>query len=136
MEKAFVEYAYDVVSNSKQPLSLREIFEKALKLSGLALDEDAKLTKMSKLYMSMSEDERFVLMDKKWDLSERHSFSQIHKNDVDLDDDEEEEDMDEEEKEYLREESGEEAEEEFEEESDDLDFDKKNPDEDEDDDLL
>lgn len=135
MEKAFIEYAYDVVSNSKQPLSLREIFEKALKLSGLSLDEDAKLTKMSKLYMSMSEDERFVLMDKKWDLSERHSFSQIHKNDVDLDD-EEEEDMDEEEKEYLREESGEEAEEEFEEESDDLDFDKKNPDEDEDDDLL
>ena len=135
MEKAFVEYAYDVVSNSKEPLSLREIFDKALKLSGLSLDEDAKLTKMSKLYMSMSEDERFVLIDKKWDLSDRHSFSQIHKNDVDLDD-EEEEDMDEEEKEYLREESGEEAEEEFEEESDDLDFDKKNPDEDEDDDLL
>lgn len=135
MEKAFVEYAYDVVSNSKEPLSLREIFDKALKLSGLSLDEDAKLTKMSKLYMSMSEDERFVLIDKKWDLSARHSFSQIHKNDVDLDD-EEEEDMDEEEKEYLREEAGEEAEEEFEEESDDLDFDKKNPDEDEDDDLL
>ncbi len=135
MEKAFVEYAYDVVSNSKEPLSLREIFDKALKLSGLSLDEDAKLTKMSKLYMSMSEDERFVLIDKKWDLSDRHSFSQIHKNDVDLDD-EEEEDMDEEEKEYLREEAGEEAEEEFEEESDDLDFDKKNPDEDEDDDLL
>lgn len=135
MEKAFVEYAYDVVSNSKEPLSLREIFDKALKLSGLSLDEDAKLTKMSKLYMSMSEDERFVLIDKKWDLSDRHSFSQIHKNDVDLDD-EEEEDMDEEEKEYLREEAGEEAEEEFEEESDDLDFDKKNPDEDEDDELL
>jgi len=135
MEKAFVEYAYDVVSNSKEPLSLREIFDKALKLSGLSLDEDAKLTKMSKLYMSMSEDERFVLIEKKWDLSDRHSFSQIHKNDVDLDD-EEEEDMDEEEKEYLREEAGEEAEEEFEEESDDLDFDKKNPDEDEDDDLL
>lgn len=124
MEKAFVEYAYDVVSNSKEPLSLREIFDKALKLSGLSLDEDAKLTKMSKLYMSMSEDERFVLIDKKWDLSDRHSFSQIHKNDVDLDD-EEEEDMDEEEKEYLREEAGEEAEEEFEEESDDLDFDKR-----------
>ena len=122
--KAFIEYAYDVLSESKKPLTFNELFKKTLALSGLKLSEDETYIKMANLYTSLSEDSRFALLDKKWDLSDRHSFSELHENDIDIDEDEDEEEMDEEEKKYLREESGEDSDEDDESESDDIDFDK------------
>lgn len=121
-EKSFIEYAYDVMSTSKEPLSFKELFDKALLASGLELKDAELKLKMSKLYTSLSVDGRFVNVDGLWDLSSRHTFSQIHKGHEDFDDDEDE--ADEEEKELLRQELGEEDEDDNEPESDDLDFDK------------
>ena len=133
--KAFIEYAFEVLSQSKKPLAFNELFKKTLTLSGLKLGEEETYAKMASLYTELSEDSRFALLDKKWDLSDRHSFSELHENDVDIDEEEDEEEMDEEEKKYLREESGEDAEEDDESESDDIDFDKKNEDEDDEEDF-
>ncbi len=122
MSKSFIEYAYDVISSSDKPLALKDIFEKALELSELKLSAADQKLKMAKLYTSLTVDGRFVLVDGKWDLSERYTFSQIHSSDVDFDDEDDE--ADEEEKELLRQELGEEQEDDNEPESDDLDFDK------------
>ena len=120
--KPFIEYAYDVMSASKEPLTFKELFEKTLELSGLELDQNAMKVKMSKLYTSLADDSRFALIDKKWDLSDRHSFSELHEKDVDYDEEDDDE-TDEEEKELLRQELGEEDDDDNEQESDDLDFD-------------
>ena len=120
--KPFIEYAYDVLSKSKEPLTFKELFEKSLELCELKLDQDALKVKMSKLYTSLTDDSRFALIDKKWDLSDRHSFSELHEKDVD-EYDEEDDEVDEEEKELLRQELGEENDDDNEQESDDLDFD-------------
>ena len=130
-EKSFVEYAYEVMSQSPTPLTFKELFDKTLELSGLELSQAELKTKMAKLYTSISVDERFANVDGNWDLSSRHTYSQIHKGYEEFDEDEEE--ADEEEKELLRQELGEEEEEDSDNESDDLDFDKpqNNTDEDE-----
>jgi len=120
--KSFIEFAYDAMSTSSTPLTFKDLFDKTLELSGLELSSADLKTKMSKLFTSLSIDERFVLVDGCWDLSSRHTFSQIHKADEEYDDEEDE--ADEEEKELLRQELGEEQEEDSEHESDDLDFDK------------
>lgn len=122
-EKSFIEYAYDVLSESKEPLSFKELFEKTLERSGLKLSNNDLKVKMSKLYTSLSVDSRFVMFDKLWDLSSRHTFSQIHQNDNDFDEDEDDE-TDEEEKDLLRQELGEESDDDSDRESDDIDFDK------------
>ena len=121
-EKSFIEYAYEVLASSKKPLTFKELFEKTLEASGLELTQNELKLKMSKLYTSLSVDGRFVLVEGSWDLSSRHTFSQIHQGDEDFDEDEDE--ADEEEKELLRQELGEEQEDDRESESDDIDFDK------------
>ena len=120
-EKSFVEFAYEVMSSSKTPLSFKELFDKTLEASGLTLNQNELKTKMSKLYTSVSVDERFTNIDGKWDLSSRYTYSQSH---LGLDDfDDEDDEVDEEEKELLRQELGEEKEDDSDSESDDIDFD-------------
>ena len=121
-EKSFIEYAYEVMSASKQPLTFKELFDKTLELSGLELSASELKTKMAKLYTSLSVDGRFTNIDGKWDLSSRYTFSQAHQSVEDFDDDEDEDD--EEEKELLEQELGVEKEDDSEFESDDIDFDK------------
>ena len=128
-EKSFVEFAYEVMSQSKEPLTFKDLFDKTLEASGLELGQNELKTKMSKLYTSLSVDSRFTLIDGKWDLSSRHTYSQLHEGYEDFDDEEDE--TDEEEEKLLREELGEEVEDDSEE-SDDLDFDKPQVNEDED----
>lgn len=131
-EKSFIEYAYDVLSTSKEPLSFKDLFDKTLELSGLKLSTNDLKVKMSKLYTSLSVDSRFVMVDKLWDLSSRHTFSQIHQNDNDFDDEDDDDETDEEEKDLLRQELGEESDDDSDRESDDIDFDKPQVDPDED----
>ena len=134
-EKSLLDYGFDVLSASKEPVKFIDLFNKALELSGLELsDADLKI-RMSKFYTQLSLDGRFItLTDNYWDLSSRHVFEQVHLDMIDAYSDDED-DVDEEEEELLRQELGE-QEEEKEEDSDDLDFDKpvKDPD-DEDEDL-
>lgn len=121
--KSLIDYAYEVLEGSKEPLPFKELFEKAVKLSGLELSESETRHKMSSLYTQLSLDGRFIILtDNNWDLRSRHLYSQVH---IDIDDaysDEEGEEYDAEEAELLREELGEEDEKD-EPESDDLDFD-------------
>ena len=122
-EKSLLDYGFDVLSASKEPIRFIDLFNKAVELSGLQFsDADLKI-RMSKFYTQLSLDGRFItLTDNFWDLRSRHVFEQVHLDMIDAYSDEDEE-TDEEEEELLRQELGE-AEEEREEESDDLDFDK------------
>lgn len=121
--KSLIDYAHEVLEASKEPLSFKELFDKAVSLSGLELSKEETRHKMSNLYTQLSLDGRFIILtDNNWDLRSRHVYSQVH---IDIDDaysDEEGEEYDAEEAELLREELGEE-EEKDEPESDDLDFD-------------
>ena len=130
-EKSFIEFAYEVMSASKEPLSFKDLFDRTLERSGLQLNQNELKTKMSKLYTSLTVDERFTNIDGKWDLSSRYTFSQAHKSVEDFDDDEDEDD--EEEKELLEQELGVEKDDDSDYESDDIDFDKPQADADEDD---
>ena len=134
-DKSLLDYGFDVLSASKEPVKFIDLFNKALELSGLELNEAELKVRMSKFYTQLSLDGRFItLTDNYWDLRSRHVFEQVHLDMIDAYSDEED-DIDEEEEELLRQELGE-VEEEKEEESEDLDFDKpvKDPD-DEDEDI-
>ena len=128
-EKSLLDYGFDVLSQSKEPKKFIDIFNEAVKLSGLELSESDLRVRMSKFYTQLSLDGRFItLTDNNWDLRSRHVFEQVHLDMIDAYSDEDEE-VDEEEQKLLREELGE-VEEEEQEENDDLDFDKpvKDPD--------
>lgn len=133
-EKSLLDYGFDVLSASKEPVKFIDLFNKAVSLSGLELSEQDLKARMSKFYTQLSLDGRFItLTDNFWDLRSRHKFEQVHLDMIDAYSDEEDE-VDEEEEELLRQELGEQAEE-VEEDSDDLDFDKpvKDPDEEDED---
>lgn len=131
-EKSLLDYGFDVLSASKDPVKFIDLFNGALKLSGLDLSDGEIKIRMSKFYTQLSLDGRFItLTDNFWDLRSRHVFEQVHLDMIDAYSDEEDE-VDEEEEKLLRQELGEQVEE-PEEESDDLDFDKPVKDSDEDD---
>ena len=133
-EKSLLDYGFDVLSASKDPVKFIDLFNKAVELSGLSFSESELKIRMSKFYTQLSLDGRFItLTDNYWDLRSRHVFEQVHLDMIDAYSDEDEE-TDEEEEELLRQELGE-QEEEKEDESDDLDFDKpvKDPDDEDDD---
>ena len=133
-EKSLLDYGFDVLSASKDPVKFIDLFNKAVELSGLSFSESELKIRMSKFYTQLSLDGRFItLTDNFWDLRSRHVFEKVHLDMIDAYSDEDEE-TDEEEEELLRQELGE-QEEEKEDESDDLDFDKpvKDPDDEDDD---
>ena len=122
-EKSLLDYGYDVLSTSKDPVKFIELFNKVVEMSGLEFSDAELKSRMSKFYTQLSLDERFItLTDNYWDLRSRHVFEQVHLDMIDAYSDEDDE-IDEEEEQLLRQELGE-QEEEREDESDDLDFDK------------
>ena len=122
-DKSLLDYGFDVLSASKDPVKFIDLFNKSLELSGLQLSDNELKARMSKFYTQLSLDGRFItLTDNYWDLRSRHVFEKVHLDMIDAYSDEEEE-TDEEEEKLLREELGEQIEE-PEEESDDIDFDK------------
>jgi len=134
-KKSLLDYGFDVLSESKEPIKFRDLFFKTIELAGLELSEEDIKRKMSKFYTQLSIDERFIILaENYWDLSSRHVFKQIHTDDYAGADDEEENDDIEEER-ALAQERGEQIEEPDSDESDeDLDFDKPNADPDDGDD--
>lgn len=119
--KSFIDYAYDVLKASKQPLTFKEIFERACELGEIKISQSELTSRISSFYTQLSTDGRFTLLeDKKWDLVARYAYDDVHKKD-EFEDDDEDIEEDEEEKELLKAELGEEEEHE---DSDELDFDK------------
>lgn len=131
LEKSLVDFGFDVLTKKNEPMKFADLFNEAIKLSGLTLSDSEKRTKMSKFYTQISIDERFFAMESNcWDLRSHHEFK---KNDIDMyEGDSDEECDDEEEAKLLRQEAGEVIEE-PEETDDDLDFDKPVKDADDDD---
>lgn len=108
-EQSLINHAFNVLNSSKTPLTFKELFDNAIKASGLELSESALKTKISSLYTQLLSDSRFTLLDdKKWDLASRYSYEKTHKQYDFIDDDEDE--IDEEESKLLKEELGEEEE--------------------------
>jgi len=105
--KSFLDYAYDVIVSSKEPVPFKELFEKVVKLSGRTLSSDEVKSEMAKLYTRLSMDGRFACFNgNNWDLRSKHEYKDSY---VDLSQfsSEDDESGDEEEKKLLREELGE-----------------------------
>lgn len=121
--KSFIDYAYDVLKESKQPLTFKEIFDRACALGDIKISQSELTSRISSFYTQLSTDGRFTLLeDKKWDLVARYAYDDVHKKDEFEDDDDEDIEEDEEEAELLKAELGEEKE--RDDDSDDIDFDK------------
>ena len=104
MTKSLLDYAFDCISQSKEPVNFKDLWAYVVKESGM--DEDLAARKISSFYTNLLLDGRFVTLgENNWDLRTRHSFDKVH---IDMKDvyatvDEEEasgEDEDEDEKEY------------------------------------
>ena len=133
-KKSLIDYGYDVLSGSNEPMKFLDLFAKTLELAGLTLDDAEMKRRMSKFYTQLSTDERFLIQDdKRWDLSARYVFKQIHNDDYAGADDTPDV-TDKEEQMELAQEIGEQIEEPEASESDDLDFDKPVKDSDDEDD--
>ena len=97
-EKSLVEFAYDVLSGTKDSIKFRDLFEKVAALAGVDMSKPEVKAMMSRLYTQLSLDGRFVtLTDNTWDLRSRHLFSEVHidMEDAYSDDDETEVDLEE-----------------------------------------
>ena len=101
MTKSLLDYAFDCISQSKEPVNFKDLWAYVVTESGI--DEARKI---SSFYTNLMLDGRFVTLgENNWDLRSRHSFDKVH---IDMKDvyatvDEEEasgEDEDEDEKEY------------------------------------
>ena len=104
MTKSLLDYAFDCISQSKEPVNFKDLWAYVVKESGI--DEELAARKISSFYTNLMLDGRFVTLgENNWDLRTRHSFDKVH---IDMKDvyatvDEEEaggEDEDEDEKEY------------------------------------
>ena len=103
MPKSLLEFAYDFVSASKDPVAFSDMWKYIVEQAGLSEEEANK--RISSFYTNLMLDGRFVTLgENQWDLRVRQTFDKVHidmkdvYSDVEVvDDDEEEED---EEKEY------------------------------------
>ena len=104
MTKSLLDYAFDCISQSKEPVNFKDLWAYVVKESGM--DEELAARKISSFYTNLMLDGRFVTLgENNWDLRTRHSFDKVH---IDMKDvyatvDEEEaseDDEDEDEKEY------------------------------------
>ena len=103
MPKSLLEFAYEFVSESKEPVAFSEIWKYVVEKAGL--DEETAKTRIASFYTNLMLDGRFVTLgENQWDLRSRQTFDKVHidmrdvYSDVEaVDDDSEEED---EEKQY------------------------------------
>ena len=103
MPKSLLEYAYDFVSASKEPVAFSDMWKYIVENAGLS-EEEAK-ARIASFYTNLMLDGRFVTLgENQWDLRSRQTFDKVHidmrdvYSDVEaVDEDREEED---EEKEY------------------------------------
>ena len=103
MPRSLLEYAFDFVNESKEPVAFSDMWKYIVKEAGLS-EEEAK-ARIASFYTNLMLDGRFVTLgENQWDLRSRQTFDKVHidmrdvYSDVEaVDDDSEEED---EEKEY------------------------------------
>lgn len=107
MEKSFINHAYDILKNKKEPLTFKQLFDKVMSLSGTSENDIDIKRSMSQLYTQLTFDGRFALVDdNRWDLRERRTYSETHRPINEINDEEDTQSDDAEEKELLEEELG------------------------------
>lgn len=76
-KKSLVNHAFDVLSHSKGPTRLHELFNAVIKEAGLELSEEELKTRISRFYTQLSLDGRFIILeDGCWDLRSRHTLEE------------------------------------------------------------
>jgi len=76
-DKSLLEYAYEIVSASKDPISFKDLWGRICEEKGLSKEEMDN--KVSQFYTNLLLDGRFVnLGDNIWDLRTRHKFDKVH----------------------------------------------------------
>ena len=76
-DKSLLEYAYEIVSESKDPISFKDLWGRICEKKGLSKEEMEN--KVSQFYTNLLLDGRFVnLGDNIWDLRTRHKFDKVH----------------------------------------------------------
>lgn len=76
-DKSLLEYAYEIVSASKDPISFKDLWGRICEEKGLSKEEMEN--KVSQFYTNLLLDGRFVnLGDNIWDLRVRHKFDKVH----------------------------------------------------------
>ena len=77
MSKSLIEYAYEFVSEHKESVNFKEIWEYVKKQSGLS--EEQANAKVGQFFTNMMLDGRFITLgENEWDLRERHTFDKVH----------------------------------------------------------
>lgn len=84
LEKSLVDYAFDVITERKEKITFKELFDEVILKSKLSLSEGEIKVRMGKFYTQLSLDGRFVVLtDNNWDLRSNHLFKDVH---IDMDD--------------------------------------------------
>ena len=77
MTKSLLDYAFDCISQSKEPVNFKDLWAYVVKESGI--DEDLAARKISSFYTNLMLDGRFVTLgENEWDLRIRHKFEKVH----------------------------------------------------------
>ena len=77
MAKSLIDYAYEFVSKSKEPVKFADIWKYVKEQSGLS--EKEANAKAGQFFTNILLDGRFVTLgENEWDLRERHTFDKVH----------------------------------------------------------
>ena len=77
MEKSLLDYAFDFISEQKDPVPFDLIWEYVVAQSKLSEEEAS--AKVSRFYTNLMLDGRFVTLgENKWDLRSSHTFDKVH----------------------------------------------------------
>ena len=77
MPKSLIEYAFECVNSSKEPIAFNDIWNYTKEQAGLS-EEEAN-NKVARFYTNLLLDGRFVMLgDNFWDLRVRHTFDKVH----------------------------------------------------------
>lgn len=77
MPKSLINYAFDFISQQKEPTPFNKLWENVTLEAGLTAEEAA--SKVSRFYTNLLLDGRFITLgDNVWDLRTRHTFDKGH----------------------------------------------------------
>lgn len=75
--RSMTDVAYDLMKKKKKEIPFNKIWEDVSKVMGL--NETQTMNKIAPFYSALMLDPRFTLLpDNKWDLRERHTYSETH----------------------------------------------------------
>lgn len=100
---SLIDYAFECMQKTQDRISFKDLWEQVVEAAGLS--EEAANAKVARFYTNLSLDGRFVVLDdNKWDLRERHTLEEVHRDLGDIySDDAEDADIDAEEQDEIEE---------------------------------